>query len=105
MWLNASFHRVDGLSGAVKNCALLASVASLLVAAGWNSMSTPMTEAQPQSKLYVGVPSPGNGAILRFDDPATLTGRVTATAMIAGDLTRLDRNLVSMALDPTADRL
>ncbi len=83
-------------------------VAGLLMAAGCNSMNTPMTVAQPQGKLYVAVPfSPpsGNGAIVRLDDPAMLTGNVTPAATISGDQTRFGLGLNGVVVDKMGDRL
>ena len=79
-----------------------------LALAGCNSMSTPMTVAQPQGKLYVAVPfapPSGNGAIMRFDNPAMLTGNVSPAATISGDQTRLGLGVSSSVLDKSADRL
>jgi hypothetical protein len=51
--------------------------------------------------------SSANNAILRFDDLASLRGKVIAATGIAGDRTLLDMNMntAGMALDPVADRL
>jgi len=94
--------------GAWKIRTLLAVVAGLVIAAQSNSMNTPIPEEKSQGKLYVAVPlsaTSGNTAILRFDNPAMLSGNVTPTAMIAGNFTRLNTNTISMAQDPMADRL
>lgn len=76
--------------------------------AGCGSSTMPPTIVQPQGKLYVAVPfspSSSNGAILRFDDPAMLSGNVTPAATIAGSQTNFGTFMGSMFLDKTNDRL
>jgi hypothetical protein len=83
----------------------LAAVA--LVFSGCGSNTTPPPSTQAQAQLYVAVPfsSPsGTGAIVRFDDPSTLSGNVSPTAAITGDLTRL-QSVANLAFDANSDRL
>ena len=89
-------------------CGFLAAIAAILLLPGCGSTNTPATVVQPQGKLYVAVPfSPpsGNGAILRFDDPAMLNGNVTPAATITGPATGLGLGVSGTALDNKDDRL
>lgn len=91
-----------------RKCGSLAAIAAILLLPGCGSTNTPATVVQPQGKLYVAVPfSPpsGNGAILRFDDPAMLNGNVTPAATITGPATGLDLGVSGTALDNKDDRL
>ena len=74
----------------------------------------PTNMAQPQGQLYVAVPffssqslGTGNGALLRFDNPAMLTGNVTPAATVTGDLVPMNVNeiVASSAFDAIADRM